>query len=293
MATPNEKLAESLDALKALQEGGRRVFRSDELSRVHRERLLTNGFLQEVMKGWLISASPSARAGDSTPWYASFWEFCGMYCSERFGERLAPVSRAVAVSPCGEHSHPDAGRRLQPEGRQQHGEASVRVVDLRPEGDGDANAGRPELAGRLAPVLSRGLAGEGHRGLVFAQSYRDASGARGCQRLVGRAPPPAERRPFSESGLPCRSVPPHRTAGDCRRDRQDDEERGLRRAGKRSLRVGADVRGVAAGGSAHCRSPASHVAVDARKRHRDFPESAGAAEGQGCVFALHRRNLSA
>ena len=85
MATPNEKLAESLDALKALQEGGRRVFRSDELSRVHRERLLTNGFLQEVMKGWLISASPSARAGDSTPWYASFWEFCRMYCSERFG----------------------------------------------------------------------------------------------------------------------------------------------------------------------------------------------------------------
>jgi hypothetical protein len=85
MATPNEKLAQSLDTLKALQEGGRRVFRSAELSRVHRERLVTNGFLQEVMKGWLISASPSARAGDSTPWYASFWEFCGMYCSERFG----------------------------------------------------------------------------------------------------------------------------------------------------------------------------------------------------------------
>jgi hypothetical protein len=40
MATPNEKLAESLDALKALQEGGRRVFRSDDLSRVHRERLV-------------------------------------------------------------------------------------------------------------------------------------------------------------------------------------------------------------------------------------------------------------
>jgi fido (protein-threonine AMPylation protein) len=86
MATPNEKLAESLDALKALQEGGRRVFRSEELSRVHRERLLTNGFVQEVMKGWLISASPSARAGDSTPWYASFWEFCALYCNERFGD---------------------------------------------------------------------------------------------------------------------------------------------------------------------------------------------------------------
>jgi len=86
MATPNEKLAESLDALKALQEGGRRVFRSDDLSRVHRERLVANGFVQEVMRGWLISSSPSARAGDSTPWYASFWEFCARYCTDRFGE---------------------------------------------------------------------------------------------------------------------------------------------------------------------------------------------------------------
>jgi fido (protein-threonine AMPylation protein) len=86
MATPNEKLAESLDALKALQESGRRVFRSDDLSRVHRERLVANGFVQEVMRGWLISSSPSARDGDSTPWYASFWEFCARYCSERFGE---------------------------------------------------------------------------------------------------------------------------------------------------------------------------------------------------------------
>src|SRR2546425_965514 len=86
MAAPNEKLAESLDALKALQEGGRRVFRSDDLSRVHRERLVANGFVQEVMRGWLISSSPSARAGDSTPWYASFWEFCARYCNERFDE---------------------------------------------------------------------------------------------------------------------------------------------------------------------------------------------------------------
>src|SRR5205085_2601518 len=61
MATPNEKLAESLDVLKALQEGGRRVFRSDDLSRVHRERLVETGFLQEVIKGWLISGMPPAE----------------------------------------------------------------------------------------------------------------------------------------------------------------------------------------------------------------------------------------
>jgi glutathione S-transferase len=61
-ATPNEKLAESLDILKALQEKGRRVFRSDDLSRIHRERLVANGFLQEVMKGWLVSTGPRRTA---------------------------------------------------------------------------------------------------------------------------------------------------------------------------------------------------------------------------------------
>jgi hypothetical protein len=38
------------------------------------------------MKGWLISSSPSPRAGDSAPWHASFWEFCARYCNDRFGD---------------------------------------------------------------------------------------------------------------------------------------------------------------------------------------------------------------
>ena len=59
MATPNEKLAASLSALQELQADGRHVFRSKELTRVHRERLLRNGFLRKVMKGWVISTSPA------------------------------------------------------------------------------------------------------------------------------------------------------------------------------------------------------------------------------------------
>ena len=86
MAKPNEKLAKSLATLQELQKGGRRVFRSRELSREHRERLLRNGFLQEVMKGWLMSSSPRAQEGDNTPWYASFWEFCASYCLDRFDD---------------------------------------------------------------------------------------------------------------------------------------------------------------------------------------------------------------
>jgi fido (protein-threonine AMPylation protein) len=85
MAQPNEKLAASLAALHDLQKQGQHVFRAGELSRVHRDRLVKSGFLQPVIKGWLMSAGPSARPGDSTAWFASFWEFCAAYCTQRFG----------------------------------------------------------------------------------------------------------------------------------------------------------------------------------------------------------------
>jgi fido (protein-threonine AMPylation protein) len=84
MPKPHEKLAESLAELEKLQAGGKRVFRSAELSRGHRERLLHAGFLQQVVRGWLIASSPGTAPGESTPWFASFWEFCARYCEERF-----------------------------------------------------------------------------------------------------------------------------------------------------------------------------------------------------------------
>ena len=84
MALPNEKLAASLAQLEEYQQKGRRVFRSSELTRTHRERLIQNGFLCEVMKGWLISSRPDVHPNDTTPWFASFWEFCALYCTDRF-----------------------------------------------------------------------------------------------------------------------------------------------------------------------------------------------------------------
>jgi len=86
MATPQEKLAEALEALKALQDGGTVAIRSTDLSRLHRERLLKNGFLQEVMKGWYIPARPDETAGESTAWYAAFWPFCAAYLQTRFDD---------------------------------------------------------------------------------------------------------------------------------------------------------------------------------------------------------------
>ena len=51
MASPSEKLADSLEVLHQLQTSGTIAIRSSDLSRTHRERLLKNGFLEEVIKG--------------------------------------------------------------------------------------------------------------------------------------------------------------------------------------------------------------------------------------------------
>ena len=87
MATPSEKLAESLEALRVLQQGrGLTAIKTTEISRVHRERLMKNGFIKEVAKGWYISTNPGDQKGESTAWYTSYWQFCSGYLEEKYGE---------------------------------------------------------------------------------------------------------------------------------------------------------------------------------------------------------------
>jgi hypothetical protein len=56
------------------------------------------------MKGWLMSSRPEAAPSDTTPWHASFWEFCARYCVERFGNQwhlspeLAILTHAEATA---------------------------------------------------------------------------------------------------------------------------------------------------------------------------------------------------
>ncbi|MCP3679818.1 MAG: cell filamentation protein Fic [Gammaproteobacteria bacterium] len=86
MAKPSEKLAESLKVLKALQDVGEIAVHTSRLTRAHRERLIENGFLQEVMKGWYIPIRPDESMGESTAWYTSFWAFCAAFLNKRFGD---------------------------------------------------------------------------------------------------------------------------------------------------------------------------------------------------------------
>ncbi|MBX3162128.1 MAG: Fic family protein [Deltaproteobacteria bacterium] len=119
MPPPNEKLAAALDELRRLQDDGTRIFRSSDLTRTSRERLLKHGFLREVMRGWLMSSSPQTRPGDTTPWFATFWEFCRRYSEDAFGAawHLSPeqslllhaenttVPRQVILHSPGAHNH--------------------------------------------------------------------------------------------------------------------------------------------------------------------------------------------
>ncbi len=85
MATPKEKLANSLEILTELQDNGRMAIQSKDLTRTHRERLLAAGFLQEVMKGWYIISRPTLSKylkrmeadgiESGTPWQIPLWVF--------------------------------------------------------------------------------------------------------------------------------------------------------------------------------------------------------------------------
>ena len=85
MPTPSEKLAVSLKILHDLQEKNNTIaIKSSQISRTHKERLIKNGFLKEVTKGWYISSNPNDISGNSTSWYTSYWQFCKQYLQEKY-----------------------------------------------------------------------------------------------------------------------------------------------------------------------------------------------------------------
>lgn len=88
MATLSDKLADSLEALKKLQEQAPNLIikGTSQLGATHTKRLVDNGFLQRVIKGWYIPSMPGSE-GDTTVWYASYWAFIAAYANERFGSQ--------------------------------------------------------------------------------------------------------------------------------------------------------------------------------------------------------------
>ena len=87
MASRQEKLADSLSALKEYQDKNRdSVIKGLKvLGETHTRRLLQNGYLEQIIKGWYMPSMPGLE-GDTTTWYASYWHFIASYCNNRFGD---------------------------------------------------------------------------------------------------------------------------------------------------------------------------------------------------------------
>ncbi|MBY3026582.1 Fic family protein [Rhizobium leguminosarum] len=108
MAKPNELLAASLAELRGVtQNGTRSVVKSEELSRVHRERLQSNGFLEEIMKGWLaVNSRPSANNRIDAAWSTVYWEFVARYLDDRFADAWRLSAEASVALWSENHSIP-------------------------------------------------------------------------------------------------------------------------------------------------------------------------------------------
>jgi len=61
MAAPNKKLAEALKSLRKLQSKKITAINTNNLIRSHREQLLANGYILEIMKGWYIISTRKSR----------------------------------------------------------------------------------------------------------------------------------------------------------------------------------------------------------------------------------------
>lgn len=83
--TEQQKLATALTELHEVLGSERGVVRGSQLRNATRVLLLEKGYLREILKGWYFVSDPSAASGDTTPFYANYWEYLGSYLSERFG----------------------------------------------------------------------------------------------------------------------------------------------------------------------------------------------------------------
>ena len=80
-----QRLARSLKELYDVLGADRGVVRGPQIGNETRLLLLKTGYLREILKGWYFVSDPTAAAGDTTPFYANFWEYLARYLGERFG----------------------------------------------------------------------------------------------------------------------------------------------------------------------------------------------------------------
>lgn len=96
MSNSPKRIGDALGRIQAIceKQGGSPIIQSKEISRSDREILLHAGWLEPVTRGWYLLSRPDLPQGDSSAWYAHFWEFLGTYLREFYGNDycLSPES---------------------------------------------------------------------------------------------------------------------------------------------------------------------------------------------------------
>ena len=76
------------EALSRVHKAAKRhIVRSEDISREDREMLVHDRWLQPIARGWYLLVRPDVPPGESFPWYASFWDFLGLYLRDLYGDR--------------------------------------------------------------------------------------------------------------------------------------------------------------------------------------------------------------
>ena len=83
--TTHKEIGQALSRVKAIADtNAAAIVTGAEITREDRELLLRAGWLQEIIKGWYMVVRPDVASGDSTAWYANFWDFARIYLQQRF-----------------------------------------------------------------------------------------------------------------------------------------------------------------------------------------------------------------
>lgn len=79
-----EKIANALMRVTKTVKGN--IIYSNEISRTDRELLLKTNWLQPIIKGWFMLIRPDMEKGETSLWYANYWQFIAKYLGHHFGK---------------------------------------------------------------------------------------------------------------------------------------------------------------------------------------------------------------
>jgi hypothetical protein len=83
----SKELADALSRVHQIaKKYGGNIAPSREIERVDRELLLRTQWLQEIIRGWYMLVRPDIQPGDTSAWYANFWNFVQVYLQENYSD---------------------------------------------------------------------------------------------------------------------------------------------------------------------------------------------------------------